>query len=65
LGRPFVMNTTGEVLTASEHFHKWRLGTIPLSRLDDAEVFFDTADRYAASLAQYGDSAVVAAGGHP
>ena len=33
-----------------------------LSRLDDAEVFFDTADRHAASLAQLGDSAVVTAG---
>ncbi len=33
-----------------------------LSRLDDAEVFFDTADPYAA-VAQLGDRAVVSAGG--
>lgn len=33
-----------------------------LARLDDAEVFFDTADPVATSVAQLGNSAVVAAG---
>ena len=33
-----------------------------LSRLDSAEVFFDTADRYAPSLAQLGDQTVVSTG---